>query len=176
MRRIRLSHGLSTAFTCRCSVSGERGAGLGQHIRAEHHEHGQSAGLPTSRWAGRPVGELALHRLFALCGRPGVSGPQSHPGRYRHERDTPRRVFVGCFCPCTFPCLNLRGSVCICILCGITLTLSVWEDSSRICCCISVSAFYCFQHVPLYSAPCLSMRWRKAKRWAQGPRAFFFFF
>lgn len=32
------------------------------------------------------------------------------------------------------------------------------------------------QPVPLYSAPCLNMRWRKAKRWVQGPTAVFFCF
>lgn len=74
---------------CNFPPSGERGAGLGQHIWAEHHEHGEGAWLPASRWAGGPLGELTLYWLFPVCGWPGVSGPQSHPGRYRHESDTP---------------------------------------------------------------------------------------
>lgn len=72
-----------------CFLSGKCGAGFCQHIRTEHHEYGEGARLPASRWAGRPVGELSLHRLFTVCGRPGVPSPQSHPGRYRQHLGTP---------------------------------------------------------------------------------------
>lgn len=63
------------------SPAGERGAGLGQHLRPEHHEHGEGARVPPGRRAGRAVGELALHRLLPLRGGAGVPGTQSHPGR-----------------------------------------------------------------------------------------------
>lgn len=83
-------------FLLNFAPSGECGAGLSQHIWAEHYEHGEGARLPTSRRAGGPLGELPLHRLFPVCGRPGVSGPQSHPCRYRHEFDKPCVLSLFC--------------------------------------------------------------------------------
>lgn len=91
-------------------ASGECGARLGQHFWAEHHEHGEGARLSASRWARGPVGKLPLHRLLPLCCRPGVSGPQSHPGRYRHEADTPHRLSL--FSPFVHAVLNARLCVC----------------------------------------------------------------
>lgn len=63
-----------------------------------------------------------------------------------------------CVCGCKYLCMYL-------LVCLLTRLL--------ILCCPNIFPYHCFQHVPLYSAPCSSMRWKRAKRWAQGPKAFF---
>lgn len=61
---------------------GECGAGLGEYLGSEHHEHGEGPWLPPGRWTGRTVGTFQIHGLLAVCRWARVPGAQSYSGRY----------------------------------------------------------------------------------------------
>ena len=73
-----------TCVLCNCWFPGERGAGLCEHLRSEHNEHGEGSWLQAGWGAWRSVGKLQVHRLLLVCCRPEIQGAQSHSRRWEY--------------------------------------------------------------------------------------------